>query len=101
MTELDRMTRLAKYMIVSIGVISIVGLAIPDSPVKKQPKPIVEVIDYDSFYPFGDEYFELDPMPTPEPEQKVYYPQTYGDESYVDFDEMNDEDEIWDYYEED
>ena len=99
MNELDRMTRIAGYMVLTISIMAIGGLFIPNDQTKVIPKPIVEEISYEVSYSY--EPIEVEPSPTPSPTKSIYYPKTYGDESYVDYDLFDDEDDIESYYEED
>ena len=95
MNELDRMTRIAKYMVVTILVMAIGGLFIPNEQPKVIPKPVVKEISYDRSY----SYEPIEVEPTPSPTKSVYYPKTYGNFDLVDEDRFLDEDDLESYYE--
>ena len=100
MNELDRMTRIAGYMVVTILVMAIGGLFIPNDQTTVIPKPVVEEISYEVSYSYEPIKVEPSPTPTPTPTKSIYYPDSYGDESHVDYDLFDDEDDIESYYEE-
>ena len=102
MNELDRTTRITGYMVVAILAIAIGGLIIPNDPVK-ETKPVVDEIIYNKPYDYLPGYLDIinsEPKPTPSPTKSIYYPNSYGDEDYVDYDMFDDEDDIESYYEE-
>ena len=96
MNELDRMTRIAGYMVVTILVMAIGGLFIPNDQTKVIPKPVVEKISHEVSY----SYEPIEVEPTPSPTKSIYYPDSYGDGGHVDYDLFDDEDDIESYYEE-
>ena len=102
MNELDRMTRIAGYMVATIFVMAIGGLFIPNDQTKVTPKPVVEEISYDASYEYESVYTDIniEPNPTPSPTKSIYYPKSYGDDNHVDYDLFDDEDDIESYYEE-
>ena len=102
MNELDRMTRIAGYMVVTIIFMAIGGLFIPNDQTKVTPKSVVEEISYDASYQYESVYTDIniEPSPTPSPTKSIYYPKTYGNGGYVDYDLFDDEDDIESYYEE-
>lgn len=99
MNQLDRMTRIAGYMVLTILVMAIGGLFIPNDPARVNPEPVQTFYDISDSY--DSVYYDSIPEPTPSPSKSVYYPLTYGDENDVDYDLFNDENEIESYYEED
>jgi hypothetical protein len=98
MNELDRMTRIAGYMVLTIFVMAIGGLFIPNDQTKVIPKPMVKEISYEVSDSYEPIYIE--PIPTPSPTKSIYYPNSYGDDNHVDYDLFDDEDDIESYYEE-
>jgi hypothetical protein len=103
MNELDRMTRIAGYMVLTILVMAIGGLFIPNDQTKVIPKPVVEEISYEVSYSY--EPIKVESSPTPSPTKSIYYPNSYGDDCsgdscFVDYDLFDDEDDIESYYEE-
>jgi len=63
---------------------------------------VVEEISYDALYQYEYVYtdIKIEPSPTPSPTKSIYYPNSYGDDSDVDYDMFDDEDDIESYYEE-
>ncbi len=100
MNELDRMTRIAGYMVATLSLMAIGGLFIPNDQTTVIPKPVVEEISYEVSYSYEPIKVEPSPTPTPTPTKSIYYPDSYGDESHVDYDLFDDEDDIESYYEE-
>ena len=103
MNELDRMTRIAGYMVVTILAMAIGGLFIPNDQTKVIPKPMVEEVTYNEPYEYLPGYLDIinrEPVPTPSPTKSIYYPNSYGDDSDVDYDMFDDEGDIESYYEE-
>ena len=102
MNELDRMTRITGYMVVTILLMAMGGLFITNDQTKVIPKPVVEEISYDALYQYESVYTDIniEPSPTPSPTKRIYYPNSYGDENHVDYDLFDDEDDIESYYEE-
>ena len=100
MNELDRMTRIAGYMVVTLSVMAIGGLFIPNDQTKVISKPVVEEISYEVSYSYESIEVEPSPTPTPSPTKSIYYPDSYGDGNDVDYDLFDDEDDIESYYEE-
>jgi hypothetical protein len=96
MNELDRMTRITGYMVVTIIFMAIGGLFIPNDQTKVIPKPVIEEISYDTSY----SYEPIDIEPTPTPTKSVYYPKSYSHTNLVDEDLFDDEDDLESYYEE-
>jgi hypothetical protein len=87
-------------MVVTILAIAIGGLFMPNDQTKVIPKPMVEEIISYEYLPGYLDIINREPVPTPSPTKSIYYPNSYGDDSDVDYDLFDDEDDIESYYEE-